>query len=795
MRYFFYLAGQAWRRRKKEYAYFLIGIAAATAFLTGLFALHDSVQQMYYRDVCQNEGSYHILLRDLDVDAYRKLYNMDCVTAIGYSSVEYGCSLGDYRLEVENYNAYGLDSTPIRLEQGSLPVNPSEIALSTQIMVDGEYIGNVYEPGDRISITKADGTRQEYVLSGILNDFDVARTPDDAFRAVGFADGLRAGQFYNVYAELEKDQAYHHILEIADMLGIPSDEIAEGSRSYNLENAPLVINDVVLEYDRAGFFDTYHSQLLVLMNILIFVVLLASVVLLANRNLIMIRRRRKELAVMKMQGFQNAQLLFLVSAENLVPGLLGILLGGGIGLLLGLLMIRVVEWCRVSSLENISLSVADSGILYVGLWMLLVLLAVNLIPVLAIWRLSPMEAFGTDATRKRRSELGKHVVMTASIGLTCSVLIFILYFLQTASLELEPDGNAQYYLLTDTNMKLMDEEYLAEVFPEAEEIEVHWIDVPEWEMVLNGFEGDWRNPEVYDHLDELYQPVYFPDENTTIVTVEALSREGYETWRASRADQELPDYDELLAGNGCILLDNSFYEENGEMVAARILYHTQVGDELHYEYTQGEGSFTVMGITEEESCLPGTANIGLVIPEESYLALFPEPYRVLILLNAADEDIRALGERVSRNAVRYGYTPTDNVEQVQEARDTNVITLIGFVLTAVFLGVTCVISVFQIKAADILARRRDFEILQCIGMTKGQMYRKLAGEDLWYTGSGLIAGAILFGIINRFYRFGEGFAFWKAAVSIAAVFLLVFAVCACCGYAESKDIGTGVEEQ
>lgn len=793
--YYFYLAGKAWRNKTKEYLQFLAGMAVTTAFLAGLFILHYSVQRMYYQDQCQNDGSYHIQMHLLDQEECSQVEAVDGVEKIGFGTAVSGRSIGEFRLESVYYDCNAMEQIPIPLERGCLPSDPSEVALSTQIQIDGEYISGVYALGDTVEITDESGNVKAYTLSGILDDFDAGRSAGDNHAAVFFMEGTETGRMYDAYVRLEKSNAYHHILNLADVLGVGSEDIVEYSKSLHPDEAKIVINDMVLEYDRADFFYTFHSSLLVLMNILILMVLIASVVLLANRNIIMIRKRRKELAVFKMQGFGTGNLLLLVSLENLLPGVVGIALGEGAGVLLGEFIVWLISRLRVSAFENMSFSFGGSGVLWTVALMLAALVVINLAPALSILMLSPVEAFGSSAGRNKRTGVSKIVLMTVSIGLVSSILILILYFLQTVSLKLQPDGTAQYYFLTDTNTKLADEDYVAELFPEAEKITIYYYAMPEWEMRLTDFEdSDWLNPEVYGCLDDLFKEVYFPGGSTSLVNVEAVSRKDYEERIASMAVTELPDYDELLEKNGCILADNFCYEEDGEERSTRILYHTQTGDMLNYSFTQGSGSFTVMGIMQVAKNPYSTqdtlldANIYCVIPQENYIKLFPEPYRVFAKLDAADENIRALGENLNANATRYGYTPSDNVERIRKEYDTNMITLIGFAMTAVFLCVTGAVCIAQIKAADILSRKEDFEILADIGMTRGQMHGMLAMEDLGYSIWGVMLGTVIFAVISRFYRVGEGTVIYKAALSVFPVFVLVFAVCTCYGYVESRKI-------
>ena len=100
--------------------------------------------------------------------------------------------------------------------------------------------------------------------------------------------------------------------------------------------------------------------------------------------------------------------------------------------------------------------------------------------------------------------------------------------------------------------------------------------------------------------------------------------------------------------------------------------------------------------------------------------------------------------------------------------------LLGGLLCAI-IGIVGVLNFFNAMMTSILSRRREFSVLQAVGMTSPQLKSMLVWEGLLYTlGSGLIAGLLSAAVNPLAGRLLEqGYWFYRYRYTIAPVLLLV----------------------
>ena len=109
--------------------------------------------------------------------------------------------------------------------------------------------------------------------------------------------------------------------------------------------------------------------------------------------------------------------------------------------------------------------------------------------------------------------------------------------------------------------------------------------------------------------------------------------------------------------------------------------------------------------------------------------------------------------------------------------------MLGGLLCAI-IGIVGVLNFFNAMMTSILSRRREFAVLQAVGMTKRQLKAMLVWEGMLYTlGSGLISGLISAAVNPLAGRLLEqGYWFYRYHYTIAPV-LLAIPVFALLGYA------------
>lgn len=100
--------------------------------------------------------------------------------------------------------------------------------------------------------------------------------------------------------------------------------------------------------------------------------------------------------------------------------------------------------------------------------------------------------------------------------------------------------------------------------------------------------------------------------------------------------------------------------------------------------------------------------------------------------------------------------------------------MLGGLLCAI-IGIVGVLNFFNAMMTSILSRRREFAVLQAVGMTQKQLKSMLVWEGLLYTlGSGLIAGLLSAAVNPLAGRLLEqGYWFYRYHYTITPVLLMI----------------------
>ena len=202
---------------------------------------------------------------------------------------------------------------------------------------------------------------------------------------------------------------------------------------------------------------------------------------------------------------------------------------------------------------------------------------------------------------------------------------------------------------------------------------------------------------------------------------------------------------ELFHTGNYVLLDPIMSDDNVDNVACY-----KPGDEVKISFRSGEvGTYTVMAIVEG---LPGSLSFpgrwyasDMYLPMEEWQAKEKQSDYYIYAFDVEEEyhdlwedalDSR-LGGKDSALAYRSARTEAEKAKGYITA-----LKMAGFVLSVIMLSMG-VLNFINCTVGNVYSRRKEFAILQSMGMEEQEIEKSLAKEGILYMGGGLVPGALL----------------------------------------------------
>jgi len=306
-----YLSGHKNRTRLT-----IFSVIMAVALVVGVFSMLDALVKFEKAQVLKSEGNYHILIRNpnkTEIDTIKSridVENSGTLKDLGEGKIDDEvCALG---FMDENFAG----NLNIVLVEGNAPINDHEI------MLEKWYLDQLaLNRGDTINITLSNGITNDYVISGVIDDWGATKAASIPFVFVspGTSEGLTAvtSQYFVLFKEGVNIQNAEK--EIAAILNIPEDRIGynEGLLALMLQTK----NNRVLTFYLIG-------------AVLFGLVLVTGIVMIYNTFNISVMDRVRQFGLLRCIGASKKQIRRMVRRESLIISLLAIPLGVLAGMLI-----------------------------------------------------------------------------------------------------------------------------------------------------------------------------------------------------------------------------------------------------------------------------------------------------------------------------------------------------------------------------------------------------------------------------------------------------------------------------
>lgn len=831
------------RENRKRTLVSVIGIILATALITGVACLAASFRVSLIAYEKEQNGDYHYWFSGVGPENIKIFLNNQnikragIVSGEGYALLEGSGNPDKPYVYLSATDSLGMEAMGLRLTEGRLPQNDSELCISRHIRYNGMVDWKV---GDVVTLSLGRRMSEGYELSQsnryIYDEEALEVEAEKTYTIVGMVERPnyrieeRMAPGYSVFTygraeDAQKkvsvfatytDWAIRHAEQVnAGILGVDEDlyhryYVECGEYSKVEEKKILTIADNVtenywlLKWENLSFSNTTARMLYSMAGLAALVIMGTSYFCIRNSFQISVTEKIKLYGRLASVGITSSQQKKIIYYEAAFMGIVGIPVGILSGILATVVLVKIVG-NMVEKAVGIGL---QFGISLAAVAFAAVLSAVTILvsarrPAGKVAKVSPVSAIrGNDSIRISRREVkcprfigrlfgvggriayknlrrSRTKYRTTVVSIAVSVAVFIGLTSFTSLINYASGvyySNRQYQLV----VQMSGEEAYEKACHIASMDGVLGADIQQW-FSLEVDSSQLPYTEGYKEAFALAEV-----ENAAILT---LGKTGFEAYC-----KKLGISVEETEGKAVLLAEyeNTFFnDEDGKLYTEYgSIVRMNQGDIIRGRAAEAkedrELEVEILLQTKEKpmSMMDSAYNIPVLIVSDEWAAEHLDMEQsggITLYLDCRDAGEL---EEECRNYLNGVYTIVNYQDSYQSERALHMVLsifLYGFITVVALIGIT---SVFNTITTNMELRAPEFAMLQSVGMTGGEFRRMLWLEGLFYCvrslAFGIPAGLVL---SAGFYRaLGEGIVTkfsvpWKGIIlSGAAVALLLFCI-------------------
>ncbi len=790
------LSIQDLKLNKKRSIVIIIGIILSTALICGVAGLVTSFQKTMVDTAKEGQGNYHTIFYNVPKDELkyieenREVKDYFLSEELGYSYLPNPKNVEETPIvNVISMNDKFIENMSVKLKEGRLPENDTELAISTRI---NEKFNTNYKVGDTITLNineteqnMENGIPKTYKIVGIIERPILAIESYDGDWFTAITKMQNVNKKANIAVLYNKPKDYIKNTEnINNMTKTENNEDGVSfsglSNKYKSYKYNLMVNKELLAYEGASLDDETLKTIYGLGAFIIGIVLVSSVFVIRNGFEISITERLKQYGMLSSIGATKKQIKKSVYFEGFILGLIGIPLGIISGVFAIYILVNVVNYILKDYISEGTL------LTYSMSW---IAIAISVfVSIITIWlsckksakkasKVSPIEAIRNSEDVKLKAKKvkcpkiitkifktggeiayknlkrSKKKYRTTVISIIVSIVIFISIssfiqygFKMSEAYYTEMNYNYMVFMQENENEDNKEElkkyKILEDIskLPDAGEYSINKSNV----LTMNMDEK--HKAELTEYGKEIKERFYNEENGVRIdeINVISLSKEAYERYVSKLGG----DYEKYK--NGAILIDKNINTNNDGKKIQGNIYTWKKGDIITGKINDTQYNIEILAKTEE---IPAGVNIlynpdAFIIVSEDFINKVG--YKTIALYSNS-KDAYKLDEEIKQykqeNNITDNTIQTFNMEE--SARAENAIVLVISIFLYGFIGVITLIgitNIFNTITTNMNLRKKEFAMLKSIGMTKKEFNRMIRLESIFYGLKSLIIG-IPIGII------------------------------------------------
>ena len=362
---------------KKRTIVTIIGIILSIALLTAVSTVYMSGLKSIEDYEIKITGNYHFLFRDLEKNDIEKIRLNESIEKVSKTKLLGYADIGSQNKDkpyaaITAFDSNALNTLPIKLKEGRLPENDSEILIPTHLYTNGRVKLKI---GDKVTLKVGKRTSGEEILTQ-QNPYDsegekIIDTVNKVYTVVGIggrstskvepysAPGYTFITYVNEFSERDKVDAYVTIKKsdikeayniFADIEGVDrkdfnkyingdfSDMSSEDAKKLydrvesNMKYTNVDINQYLIELQKNPIQGSSMGDLSRVVAIVLIIIVICSVFCIKNSFDISITEKIKQYGMLRSIGSTKKQIRKNVLYEASILGIIGIPLGVFLGL-------------------------------------------------------------------------------------------------------------------------------------------------------------------------------------------------------------------------------------------------------------------------------------------------------------------------------------------------------------------------------------------------------------------------------------------------------------------------------
>lgn len=761
------------RINKRKTYLSLITITLAALLLTSAGVIPLNIYKDYRYKTQQESGKYQIAINNLSKENADKISSEGLIEESGKSCI-YGFKQ-DEKFSLLYYDDFALEMSAFRLLEGKMPIADNEIALD-EYYLESHNIKKELNTTIHLEYidTLGEINKREFKLSGIISTTSQARVKEIYYGFISktILDSLSEDNInWSVYANTsfnKVDQIENYMNEIRDNYGINNDQ--------------CVINDSFINSNKVDF------NLIISVLTVILVIIVATFVVIYSIFYVSINEKVSEYGKLRALGVTKRQIKKMIFSEGFYLSIVGI----PIGVILGYILSNIISF-KFLFKETPYDSKGSLLIIVISIILSLITIAISLIkPAKVAMKISPINAITYNPTlikegKSRKSEKNisvrkltllnikrykKRSMMTIA-SISISVMLFIVIGTVLNSFNMEKatrqyiSGDFELSTVRDTeNYKYgsFNESLLNNIKNLNGITEINKVSLVNTSYKNEGNLKITTNDSMLEGVEEIPSILFGYDENMINLLQESVIEGSI-------------DVNNLRTKNEIII----FRELNDHR------FNTKVNDIIKININDGENefeeSFKVQAIVDR-SDMESVDLISLGEPFLIHNELLNNitnkdcTIKLQIKCNENTDGINKILSQLVNNNSNIKLKSFIETKKELES-DFMGFKIVGFSLVIV-IAIISLVNYINTILASVISRKREFGILQAIGVSNKQLFSILNFEGWFYlcisTLIAVVIGSTLGYLIVKLIENEAVFVNYKYPIILVAGIILVVVI-------------------
>ena len=678
------------------------------------------------------ETMQEVIYSDITAESMASLQENPVVEEFLLQKTGKPCEFEDYTIKAAYVEEEKGRMKPFLPFEGTFPLKQNEILLDKSISTLYEKDLNI---GDEIEIEWQNSKKEIFIVTA-LTSYDGA-----------------SGNDYTVYVSEEYASNGSELKDVKYALAAKISESGSMSKEAFLdviykigEDAGVARKDINPNNRYADSLEVDMMTVSTYITVSLFVFVVSAVVV-YTVFYISVVGRTKDLAQLRAMGATRKQIKKIINFEGIFLAMYGV----PIGIIIANIIIIIAKPSGVEAKSSVIISLACACVM-----VLTVLIAIRK-PAKLAGKTSPINAgkFINEkflksktkilkrrltpfniATMQRKTNTKKVILTSVSLGLTGVVFMLGATFL--SSYNVEKNARQSELVYNDIVIGIKEnatdsrENGLSEIQQEKPYSEKIIEQIKSIEGVKSVTPLSMTN--VYFN---------FGDGFNAESDISAVNKDDIKAYQKYVEDLDV-DYDKMIAENGVIFTEADYYSRRyGEDV--------KVGDKVTLSWFDGtkerEDEFTIMGMAEyikttklfsdsREDNKIALQSRTFLVAEETLKGMMSEDFSPVSKLLIETENWEKYGEKVTKKVkeviksspnIRVEQSLKDNMEMAESIYESMLVMIIA-VLS--FLGVFSVINIFNTLITNVLSRKKEFAVMQSVGLSSLQLKKIITYEGL-----------------------------------------------------------------